>query len=786
MTRLADWLITHRHWVLAAVLAISAALGAAALRLPLEFRSADLLPQGHPFIEVHNRYHRNFGETNVLTVMVEAREGTIFTVPVLATLFRLTEAVDRLPGVNHDQIMSLAHRMTRWVRVLPHGGMESDVVMQRAPTTEAEVREIQSLVRSASYVVGSMVSLDQRAAVIRAGFHERLLDYRRLFDEVNAKILPMADEHTAVYVSGLPRLNGWILRLQGQVAAAFAAAIVLTWVLLYAYFRDWRGALRPTISGGLAALWGFGLMRLAGFALNPLTLVIPFLITARAVSHSAQMHDRYYEELARGASKAEAIRGSFGGLFAPTTAGILTDALGVLAIAIVAIPALRQLAVTATLWLLSLIVTELCLNPIVYTYLRAPEPKAIRAREHGLLARASARAGAAITGPRGRWATLGAGALVLAVALVLLPQVQIGDPASASRILAADSEYNRSHRAVQERFGGSEPFLVVAEGDEPGALQQRGVLRTIEQFQRYLERAPMVGASFSLVDILTSMGERFHELEPKWGVIPTDERSIREMFFTYWGSVYPSTSAQFFTPDFKTAHITFFCIDHTVEHVRGLVRAARDFIATHPLEHVQFRLAGGFVGVMAAVYDEILRSEALMTAASFLVIFVVCALTYRSVVAALLLVLPLALANAVVNAYMAARGIGLDLNTLPVIAVGVGFGIDYGIYILSRIEEGVAAGAGLEEAVRDALARSGRTVAFTALAMTAGVLCFTPTALRFVGEMAALLALWMMASSATALTVLPALIVALRPRFLVFLEHRDRSGEHLETPRPAG
>src|SRR5207244_13514893 len=142
------------------------------------------------------------------------------------------------------------------------------------------------------------------------------------------------------------------------------------------------------------------------------------------------------------------------------------------------------------------------------------------------------------------------------------------------RIPGADSEYHRSHRAVQERFGGSEPFLVVAEGDEPGALQQRGVLRTIEQFQRYLERAPMVGASFSLVDILTSMGERFHELEPKWGVIPTDERSIREMFFTYWGSVYPSSSAQFFTPDFKTAHITFFCIDHTVEHVRGLVRAA--------------------------------------------------------------------------------------------------------------------------------------------------------------------------------------------------------------------
>src|SRR5207245_10301251 len=192
--------------------------------------------------------------------------------------------------------------------------------------------------------------------------------------------------------------------------------------------RDWRGALPPTISGGLSALWGFGLMRLTGFALNPLTLVIPFLITARAVSHSAQMHDRYSEELARGQAKAGAISSSFVGLFAPTMAGILTDALGVLAIGLVAIPALRQLAVTATLWLLSLIVTELLLNPIVYSRLRAPELETIVARERGWLARGLDRLAEAVLGPRGRWATLAGAGAVLVVALALLPGMQIGDP----------------------------------------------------------------------------------------------------------------------------------------------------------------------------------------------------------------------------------------------------------------------------------------------------------------------------------------------------------------------
>src|SRR2546427_4323908 len=348
MNRLVAWLIAHGGRVVGGVLLVSLGLGVEAARLRLEFRAGDLLPQGHPFIAVHNRYHRNFSEANVLTVMLEARSGTIFTAPILATVFRATEAVDRLPGVNHDQLTSVAHRATRWARVRPGGMIASEPIMLRAPTGEVEAADIRRLVLQ-SYAFGSMVSIDERAALIRAGFDERRLDYRRLFDAVNATVLPLADERVAVYVSGQPRLNGWVLRLERQVLAAFAAAIVLTWVLLYGYFRDWRGALRPTISGGLAALWGFGLMWLTGFALNPLTLVIPFLITARAVSHSAQMHDRYYEGLAGGAAKAGAIGSAFVGLFAPTLAGILTDALGVLAIGIVGIPALRQLAVTATL-----------------------------------------------------------------------------------------------------------------------------------------------------------------------------------------------------------------------------------------------------------------------------------------------------------------------------------------------------------------------------------------------------------------------------------------------------
>src|SRR5947207_974714 len=142
MTRFSAWLIAHGRWVVVGVFVVTAALGTAALRLELEFRDGDLLPQSHPFIAVHNRYHHNFSESNVLTVMVQARSGTIFTAPILAKIFRLTDEVDRLPGVNHDQVTSVAHRTTRWARVRAGGMIASEPIMLRPPQQEAEAAEI--------------------------------------------------------------------------------------------------------------------------------------------------------------------------------------------------------------------------------------------------------------------------------------------------------------------------------------------------------------------------------------------------------------------------------------------------------------------------------------------------------------------------------------------------------------------------------------------------------------------------------------------------------------------
>src|SRR6185369_8797778 len=204
MSRLGPWLVGHGRLVVGSVLAVTLGFAALAVQLRLEFRPGDLLPQGHPFMEVHNRFHENFSEANVLTVMIEARSGTIFTPDILSTIYRATEAVDRLPGVNHDQIDSIASRFMRLVQVQSGSRMTADPLMSGPVTSVEQAKMIQHLVLASCYVLGNLVSLDEHAALIRAGFADHRFDARRVFAAVNDTILPMEDDRVRVYVAGQP------------------------------------------------------------------------------------------------------------------------------------------------------------------------------------------------------------------------------------------------------------------------------------------------------------------------------------------------------------------------------------------------------------------------------------------------------------------------------------------------------------------------------------------------------------------------------------------------------
>jgi uncharacterized protein len=761
-------LIRVRFPVIGLVVLVTAFFGWHAAKLQMLSRFDELLPKNHPFLKVHRENAETFGGANSVLVMLEVKEGDIFNLATLDKIFRMTQEIDKIYGVNHYSIESIAHRTNRTLHVGAGGLMEMQPVMETGPKTQADVERVKRIVHTSGNLYGVLVSLDNRSALLRASFIEGLLDHRKLFTEIETRIVqPFSDEKTTIWVAGEPQLYGWIYRYAEELWWILGATIVLAWVLLYLYFRDWRGALRPTLSGAIAAVWGLGFIQLLGFTLDPLTLVVPFFITARAISHSVQMHERYYEELrASGGDQKAAIIRSFAALFVPTLSGIVTDALGILAILLVPIEMLQKLALTASFWIAAITVSELLLNPILYMYLRPPDTALIEARQHGLFQRTIDRFAAAVVTPSVRRISFAVWAVVVLASAAFWTQLVVGDSQAVTPLLRLESPYNAAHARIQDNFGGVEPLIVVLQSPSPGGMQVPKNVRTIERFQRFLERDPDVGASFSFVDVITTMAMAINEGEPKRGVVPSSRAQVGLMFGAFFMGTSYAETARFMDPNFKKTAVFFYCKNHRGPSIRRIIARAQEFISQNPLEGAEFALAGGLIGVLAAANEELVRNDLMLNVVGYATMFITVAITYRSIVAAFLLCLPLVVANGLVNAYMGARGIGINVQTLPVITVGMGFGIDFAIYIVSRVREELTGNRTLAEALREALRTAGKAVTFTAATMLAAVLFWTFSQIRFNAEMGVLLGIWMAVSYMASVTLLPAFLLAIEPKFL--------------------
>ena len=764
--RLGAKLLKNRKPVTTIATLFTAVMAYHALGMQMTTAFNDLLPYRHPFVQVHFKFATQFGGANNVNVMLKVEKGDVFNKEVLKKIYDMTQAMDRVTGVNHDQIASIGHRTTRYLAVLG-GTIATPPVMRRPPKTDEEVEEIRKICYNTEAIYGQLVSLDGKALLIKANFVEGRLDYKRIFEEIDRTVKePFESSEHTIWIAGEPRLYGWIYHYANEVFYIFVAATLFCWLLLYFYFHDWRGALRPTITGVTSALWGMGAQAMMGFAMDPLALVIPFFITARSVSHSVQMHDRYYEEYRKwNWDKERAIIAAFAELFVPTLSGIITDALGMLAIIVVPVVILQRIAISASIWVASIAISELLLNPSIYFYLKAPEKENVLGREAGPFQRMMNAVATWVVTPRNARLIIAFWVIGALLSLTQLRHLTVGDPTASTPLLRESSPYNQSHLEIQKYFGGIEPLIIVVEGRDKDVLKDPNILLTMEKFQRELERDPDVGYSFSLADIVQSISMTFYDLQPRWSVIPYNIPKISSLFFYYFAGAPPGETSRFIDPSYTISHVTFYCKNHQGDNVERILNEARDFVKNNPMEKADFRLAGGLIGVTGAANEEILKNDILMQFLGFGTIFLIVMFTYRSAIASLVMMIGLFLANIMVNAYMGYRNVGINLQSLPIVTVGVGFGIDYALYIVSRAVEEYK--GDVTEAVRLGVATAGKAVTFTAVTLVMSTTLWAFSNIRFCSEMGLLLALWMTVSFFGSCTFVPAVLVLWKPKFFL-------------------
>ncbi|MCG7909555.1 MAG: MMPL family transporter, partial [Candidatus Thiodiazotropha taylori] len=674
---------------------------------------ADLLPQEHEYIKLHNSIRDTFGGANNVVMAVVVDEGDIFTQETLARIHRITQAVDNVSGVNHNLLASLTHRTSRKVWLTDTGDVNSQPYYDplKESWNETELNKLRDDVMSNPRVFGLLVSPDLKAALIKAQFNEGQLNYGEIFNQLQQIRESENAQGVSIYATGQPMLWGWVYSYLDQLFLIFTTTVGIMLFLLIIYFRRAYGILLPLFGITISAIWGLGILSLLDYNLDPLTLVIPFLISARAMSHAIQLVQRFYGELEEVDDPREAAHRTFDSLFRPGSLGIVSDAIGLLLIALGSVPINVKLGIYASLWAVCVVFTVLIAVPLMLSLLPKPKPAAKRlAAEDALFGRVAA----VVANRHGGLIILSLAGVILLIGAQLSSRVQIGESEPGSPILYLDHDYNVSSKVINERFPGSEELYIVARTDEKGGMKRPEVLQAIEAFQNHMLLDPELGGAKAVPDLVKQVNRIFHSDDPRWAIIPDTEAYVGGLMFAYMASSpVPGALKEFVDTDDQVANIVFFYKDHQAKTIRRAIHRAKEWInePANQVEGLHIELAGGLVGVTAAMNESAYESNMLIIPLVLALIFVFVTWFYMSLHAGLIMFLAMMFCTVSTYAYMGLAAIGINVNTVPIIAVGIGVGIDYSIYIMDRIREETAKASGdLQTAVLRAIATTGKAI----------------------------------------------------------------------------
>lgn len=739
---------------------------------------ADLLPQEHPYIKLHNEIRDDFGGANNIILAVEAEDGDIFTNETLRMIHRLTQKVDMLPGVNHNMVSSLTHRTVRRVWLTETGDVNS--APHYDPLAEelsgAELAQMRQDVKANPRVYGLLVSPDLKAALIKATFNEGELDYQAIFAGAQTLRAEETRPGVTIYATGAPMLVGWVFTYVDQILQIFLYTLAVMVTLLMFYFRRLYGIVLPLLGIVLATTWGLGIISLLGYNLDPLTLVVPFLISARAMSHGIQLVERYYAELGNVDTSKMAAKNTFNSLFRPGSLGVVSDAVGLLLIALGSVPINTKMAHYASLWAISIIFIVLIFIPLMLSVL--PRPRDVEHKESKLDAVMASFAG--VVGSRKGAVTVLCTVVVLVICGAYFSSwVQIGEAEPGSPLLYSDHDYNISSKAINDRFPGSEELIIIARTDKKGGIKRPEVLRALEDLENHMLQDPELGGVKAVPGLIKQVNRIFHSNDPRWEQIPDTSPYVGGLLFAYnASSPIPGADKEFIDTEQQRANMVFYYKDHKGETIRRAIHMVKEWIAEtgSKVEGLTIQLAGGQIGVTAAINEAAYSTNMLVIPLVLLLIFAFVTLFYSSLHAGLLMMCSMAFATSLTYAYMGIKGIGINVNTVPIIAVGIGIGIDYSIYVMDRIREEVGTGLDLSAAVRRTFSTTCKAVAFTAITLIGGVIMWVFISdLRFQADSALLLCVMLILNALSAVFMVPSWVLIFKPAFITSA-HYDEDG----------
>lgn len=761
-------------WVAATLLA---AVGATRLHLDASF--VKQVPLSHPYIHTLLKYDSQVAGPNRITVAVQRKQGDIYDPAYLEVLRKVTEDVFFLPGVNRTTLRSLWTPNVRYT-VSVEGGLEANAVVppDYKPTAEGAALVRRNVLRA--NLIGSLVSRDASSALIVAELRDndpstgKPIDYvqtAQALDQLRAKF---TNDTIDVQIIGYAPLVGAIVEGGQAVLAFFAISVLVTALLVRWYAGAWKPTLMLLVTAISTVIWQLGITGAAGGGMNPLSAIVPFLVFAIAVSHGIQVVNMHLDGLAQGMPPVTASRRAFRTLWVPGISALAANVVGFATLWFIPIGVIRDIAIMATVGVAAVSICKLTALPLLLTFVKDG-----RSRE------LSSSAGRGV-GPFWRWlgraaeprpATwLVAGAVLLGVGAVFVAKDRIvGDTQPGASELRASSVYNRDVREIVSRFDlSSDVFVIVAKGKNDACLDY-DVMRQLDRLDMTLAATPGVRSVLSLAGVVKHINAAWAEGNPKHFALQRGDGLLA------LSVDYVPANSGLRSLDCTVMPIYVFAADHKAHTIERLIATVDTFVVQHP-GPVQFELAAGPLGVDAAVNQTVVAAQLPMLLGVFAAVGVVSFLGLRrSWRATLVVLLPLMLVTALADALMVWLDIGLKVATLPVAALGVGIGVDYGVYIFSRFQQARADGLAFSDAYRTALGQTGRAVLFTGATLSISVATWAFSPLRYQADIGITLTAMFILSMLGAIVLSPAIA-----RLLYWREAAREGGTGEARLRPEG
>jgi hydrophobe/amphiphile efflux-3 (HAE3) family protein len=758
------FIVRHRVGVVVAVLIVTAALATQVRHVRLEIRRRALEPQHHPYVQIHNRITELFGGGTIAIAGVIANQGDIYTPEVLGKIYRITQGLLDAPGVIEANLFSIAAPYVKAVVTGPDGTMEVHPLMEAPPTTPEQIRALRDTIRQDKLFRGNLVSADETAAVIVVDFDDTRVNDVAIMQSCEKVLAPERDASVTIAVVGVPILRAWLGRYTRMIGVLFPIAVVVIGFVHYDAFRTAQAVFLPLTTALLSVVWALGIMGLVGRPMDTWSAMTPVVILAVAAGHAVQILKRYYEEYALvGDSQQAVIRAVTAVGPVMLTAGLIASA-GFGSLMSFGITSVRVFGLLLASGILSALVIELTFTPACRCLLPPPRKRELR-REEAVRWLDRALEGLAVGVTRWPRSVLACALLTALLALAGASAVQVDN--SLRFWFAPSTQVRKDDALLNEKLAGTSTLRILVDGDRDNVLQEPRVLEAIDDLERFMETDDHIGGVTSIADHVKRMHQAMNGGDPTFYAIPDNARLIAQYLLLYDMAAGPDGLSAFVDGTYRRAVIRALSKSDGVAFSRMLLTRLRDFAAARfrglP---ARVEIAGGGLGVLTAMNEVVVREKIVNVLQIAVIIFALSAIVLRSLVGAAFVLTPLALAVSITLGIMGWTHTWLDMSTAAITAMGVSIGADFAIYLIFRIREEFARTSSLEEAIRGSLRTSGKAIFFVSSAVALGYMVLPFSGFSIWIRLGVLTAIIISASAVATLTVIPALALVTRPRFL--------------------